>query len=226
MLTTAAKYMVNAVPPFVFPIDIPGDSYPPDEDLMEEDPVFGADIPSVWDGLPANFDIEFWVEHSYTYTEGENDLTATYEPPFLSVSFVNDVTPLSSIVPTYIDTDIINIAPTIAGAFPDEKFVFIFPDLSTKELPRYNTENWMSVKEWKQPSKNEEKIFYHFNLVYGEMEVIYPDQFTPTIIPGGTISLVLSQYVYWSWQISLSSFKNDVEESKKRLEELSTTRTI
>lgn len=218
--------MVNAVPPFVFPSNIPADSYPPDEDLMEEEPVFGAEIPSVWDSLPTDFDIEFWVDHNYTYTEGEEETTVAYNPPILEVSFVNDTPPLASIDPTYINTDIINISPTVSGAFPGEKWYFIFDDLTIKELPRVNNEDWMTITKWQPSPINEVKIFYHFAITYGEMEVTFPDEFVPTIIPGDTIVLILSQYVYWSWQISLAQFQNDVEKSKERMLAKGPTRKV
>lgn len=224
-VTTEVSHIVTPNTPFVFPSNIPGDSYPP-EDNMEEEPVFGADIPSVWDSISTDFSIQFTVTHSYTEASGEETVTTTYTPTILNLELINDTPPLPSIDPQFIGNDTIQIIPTIAGAFPDEKFLYIFDDLSVRELPRVNTEDWMTVKEWRQASKNEEKIFYHFNLTYDELYIDYPVTPGGELVPGDTVMVILSQFVYWSWQISLQSFQADVEESKRRMLEKAPTRIL
>jgi len=221
-ITTISNYMVNPVPPFNWP-SISGDNYPPDEFDMEGNPIFGANIPSVYDGQPCEFDIELWVEHRYTQTTGEGEEAVTNEfvafPDILEVGYI-DKPPVDSITVNIMNTDIINVAPTISGAFPEEKFIFIFDDLSTKELPRVNNEDWMAVKEWRQPPIDEKKIFYELFITYDEISI------ESTIVPGGTINFTLDQFVYWSWQISLQSFQAQVEESKVRLLERAPRRVV
>jgi len=201
-MTVSTSASANA--PFEFPSNIINDSFPPADETSSP----GADIPSIY----VNTDIDFNIVFSYSESIGEGEESITVSAPILEVKLIGEL-PFEGAEIEIVDNETVKIKGRSTGLFTDEVFRFLFANKSELNLIPDNTENWIAIVKWAAPARIEETATYTFEVTYGNASA------GEITIAGDTITVEITQFVYWDFNPSLNIFGQLIEESALRLKQ-------
>lgn len=167
-----------------FPGGVPGDNY---NSIGILDRSFYLD--SAYQGSTISVNLGFTVQEPGLLNSIETFPVISVTPTFTNIN---------GLVPTILSSSSVRISGTIINVFGDEYYNFLMRTLQTRTLPAINSEDYLALIEYHPPATKEVLRNYGFTVVYGPGSALSP---------GGSLTVTMSQYIYWNYYVSLNTFQ-------------------